>query len=105
MSLELKEAETCHLFEERQKFCSEEMDGLKQRCTTQLREVSQMNAKTHQALQLQVCYLQVSSNLTPQLCYLSLILHLFHSSSYDAVNALIYLRNKALGGVYLAENC
>uniref|UniRef100_A0A3B3U949 Leucine zipper tumor suppressor 1 n=1 Tax=Poecilia latipinna TaxID=48699 RepID=A0A3B3U949_9TELE len=31
---------------------------LTQRCTTQLREVSQMNAKTHQALQLQVCYLQ-----------------------------------------------
>ncbi|PWA19747.1 hypothetical protein CCH79_00006833 [Gambusia affinis] len=58
VSLELKEAETCHLFEERQKFCSEEMDGLKLRCTTQLREVSQMNAKTHQALQLQVCYLQ-----------------------------------------------
>ncbi|XP_014327794.1 leucine zipper putative tumor suppressor 1-like [Xiphophorus maculatus] len=58
VSLELKEAETCHLFEERQKFCAEEMDGLKQRCTTQLREVSQMNAKTHQALQLQVCYLQ-----------------------------------------------
>ncbi|KAM4745465.1 leucine zipper putative tumor suppressor 1 isoform 1-T4 [Anableps anableps] len=58
VSLEQKEAETCHLFEERQKFCAEEMDGLKQRCTTQLREVSQMNAKTHRALQLQVCYLQ-----------------------------------------------
>lgn len=79
------------------------MDGLKQRCTTQLCEVSQMNAKTHQALQLQVCYLQVSSNLTPQLCYLSIILRLIHNSSYDAVNdALIYLRTKALGGVYLA---
>ncbi|MED6277989.1 hypothetical protein CHARACLAT_019127 [Characodon lateralis] len=57
-SLEQKEEETCHLFEERQRFCAEEMDGLKQRCTTQLREVSQMNAKTHQALQLQVCHLQ-----------------------------------------------
>ncbi|XP_047236350.1 leucine zipper putative tumor suppressor 1 isoform X2 [Girardinichthys multiradiatus] len=57
-SLEQKEEETCHLFEERQRFCAEEMDGLKQRCTTQLREVTQMNAKTHQALQLQVCHLQ-----------------------------------------------
>lgn len=58
VSLEQKEVETCHLFEERRQFCAEEMDGLKQRCTTQLREVSQMNAKTHQALHLQVCYLQ-----------------------------------------------
>uniref|UniRef100_A0A147A9K8 Leucine zipper tumor suppressor 1 n=1 Tax=Fundulus heteroclitus TaxID=8078 RepID=A0A147A9K8_FUNHE len=61
VSLEQKETETCHLFEERQRFCAEEMDGLKQRCTTQLREVSQMNAKTHQALQLEVCYLQTEN--------------------------------------------
>uniref|UniRef100_A0A672JKV4 Leucine zipper, putative tumor suppressor 1 n=1 Tax=Salarias fasciatus TaxID=181472 RepID=A0A672JKV4_SALFA len=49
---------TCQLFEERQKYCTEEMEGLKQRCSTKLRQVSQMAAKTHQALQLQVSQLQ-----------------------------------------------
>ncbi|XP_015228820.1 PREDICTED: leucine zipper putative tumor suppressor 1-like [Cyprinodon variegatus] len=61
VSLEEKEAETCVLFEERQRFCAEEMDGLKERCKAQLREVSHVNAKTHQALQQQVCYLQIEN--------------------------------------------
>lgn len=58
VSFEEKEAETCQLFEERQRYCSEEMEGLKQRCSTKLRQVSQMASKTQQALQLQVSQLQ-----------------------------------------------
>ncbi|XP_053277461.1 leucine zipper putative tumor suppressor 1 [Pleuronectes platessa] len=57
-SFEEKEADTCQLFDERQRYCSEEMEGLKQRCSTKLRQVSQMAAKTQQALQLQVSQLQ-----------------------------------------------
>ncbi|KAG7489756.1 hypothetical protein JOB18_019747 [Solea senegalensis] len=58
VSFEEKEVDTCQLFEERQKYCSEEMEGLKQRCSTKLRQVSHMAAKTQQALQLQVSQLQ-----------------------------------------------
>uniref|UniRef100_A0A3B4ZV23 Leucine zipper tumor suppressor 1 n=1 Tax=Stegastes partitus TaxID=144197 RepID=A0A3B4ZV23_9TELE len=58
VSFEEKEADTCQLFDERQRYCAEEMEGLKQRCSTKLRQVSQMAAKTHQALQLQVTQLQ-----------------------------------------------
>uniref|UniRef100_A0A3Q0RC47 Leucine zipper tumor suppressor 1 n=1 Tax=Amphilophus citrinellus TaxID=61819 RepID=A0A3Q0RC47_AMPCI len=58
VSFEEKEADTCQLFEERQRYCAEEMEGLKQRCSTKLRQVSQMAAKTQQTLQLQVSQLQ-----------------------------------------------
>ncbi|XP_070820200.1 leucine zipper putative tumor suppressor 1 [Chaetodon trifascialis] len=58
VSFEEKEADTCQLFDERQRYCAEEMEGLKQRCSTKLRQVSQMAAKTQQALQLQVRQLQ-----------------------------------------------
>ncbi|XP_029367125.1 leucine zipper putative tumor suppressor 1 [Echeneis naucrates] len=58
VSFEEKEADTCQLFEDRQKYCAEEMEGLKQRCSTNLRRVSQMAAKAQQALQLQVIQLQ-----------------------------------------------
>ncbi|KAM7391829.1 hypothetical protein PAMP_022486 [Pampus punctatissimus] len=58
VSFEEKETDTCQLFEERQRYCAEEMEGLKQRCSTKLRQVSQMAAKTQQALQLQVSQLQ-----------------------------------------------
>ncbi|XP_041644135.1 leucine zipper putative tumor suppressor 1 [Cheilinus undulatus] len=58
VSFEEKEAETCQLFEERQKYCVEEMEGLKQRCSMKLRQVSQMAAKTQQTLHLQVSQLQ-----------------------------------------------
>ncbi|XP_020506607.1 leucine zipper putative tumor suppressor 1 [Labrus bergylta] len=54
-----KEADTCQLFEEKQKYCVEEMEVLKQRCSTKLRQVSQMAAKTQQTLQLQVNQLKV----------------------------------------------
>lgn len=39
-SLEEKESDTCQLFEEKQRYCAEEMEGLKQRCSTKLRQVS-----------------------------------------------------------------
>ncbi|XP_078107662.1 leucine zipper putative tumor suppressor 1 isoform X2 [Sander vitreus] len=58
-SFEDKETDTCQLFEERQRYCAEEMEGLKERCSTKLRQVSQMATKTQQALQLQVSQLQV----------------------------------------------
>lgn len=41
------------------------MEGLKQQCSAKLRQASQNLEKSHQALQLQVCQLQVSSHLTP----------------------------------------
>lgn len=56
--LEDKEAETCHLFEEKQRYCAEEMQGLKQRCSTKLRQASQRALRAQQLLQLQVIQLQ-----------------------------------------------
>lgn len=41
-SLEEKESDTCQLFEEKQRYCAEEMQGLKQRCSTKLRQVSRL---------------------------------------------------------------
>uniref|UniRef100_H3CWZ6 Leucine zipper tumor suppressor 1 n=1 Tax=Tetraodon nigroviridis TaxID=99883 RepID=H3CWZ6_TETNG len=58
VSFEEKEEETCQLFDERQRACTREMEGLKQRCSTKLQQVSQIAAKTQQALQLQVSQLQ-----------------------------------------------
>ncbi|XP_061116745.1 leucine zipper putative tumor suppressor 1 isoform X2 [Conger conger] len=58
VSFEEKEADTCQLFEEKQKYCAEEMQGLKQRCSTKLRQVSQRAVKAQQLLQLQVFQLQ-----------------------------------------------
>ncbi|KAM8759541.1 leucine zipper putative tumor suppressor 1 isoform 1-T4 [Acanthopagrus schlegelii] len=58
VSFEEKEEDTCQLFDERQRYCAEEMEGLKQRCSTKLRQVSQMAARTQQALHLQVKQLQ-----------------------------------------------
>ncbi|XP_051759565.1 leucine zipper putative tumor suppressor 2 homolog isoform X2 [Ctenopharyngodon idella] len=57
-SLEEKESDTCQLFEEKQRYCAEEMEGLKQRCSTKLRQVSQRALKAQQLLQLQVIQLQ-----------------------------------------------
>ncbi|KAJ8380129.1 hypothetical protein SKAU_G00009070 [Synaphobranchus kaupii] len=58
VSFEEKEADTCQLFEEKQKYCVEEMEGLKQRCSTKLRQVSQRALRGQQTLQLQVFQLQ-----------------------------------------------
>ncbi|XP_051965365.1 leucine zipper putative tumor suppressor 2 homolog [Xyrauchen texanus] len=57
-SLEEKESDTCQLFEEKQRYCAEEMEGLKQHCSTKLRQVSQRALKAQQLLQLQVIQLQ-----------------------------------------------
>lgn len=65
VSFEDKEAETCQLFDDRQRYCTEEMEGLKQRCSTKLRQASQMAAKAQQSLQLQVRQLQVSATPPP----------------------------------------
>ncbi|CAL8346905.1 unnamed protein product [Lota lota] len=58
VSFEEKEENTCQLFEERQRYCADDMEGLKQRCSTKLRQVSQRATRHHQALQLQVTQLQ-----------------------------------------------
>ncbi|KAG9354765.1 hypothetical protein JZ751_001478 [Albula glossodonta] len=58
VSFEEKEADTCQLFEEKQKYCAEEMEGLKQRCSTKLRQVSQRALRAQQVFQLQVFQLQ-----------------------------------------------
>lgn len=85
VSFEEKEADTCQLFEERQKYCAEEMEGLKQRCSTKLRQVSQMVSKAHQALQQQVSQLQVSQ--TPLLwLFIPMSLHLATTSVNVSIN-------------------
>ncbi|KAG2469004.1 LZTS1 protein, partial [Polypterus senegalus] len=58
VSFEEKEADTCQIFEEKQKYCAEEMEGLKQRCSTKLRQVSQRALRAQQVMQLQVFQLQ-----------------------------------------------
>ncbi|KAM9744531.1 leucine zipper putative tumor suppressor 1 isoform 1-T2 [Menidia menidia] len=58
VTFEKQEGETCQLFEERQRYCAEEMEGLKNQCSTKLQKVSQMAAKTNKTLQLQVNQLQ-----------------------------------------------
>uniref|UniRef100_A0A4W4HKX1 Uncharacterized protein n=1 Tax=Electrophorus electricus TaxID=8005 RepID=A0A4W4HKX1_ELEEL len=55
---EEKEWDTCQLFEENQRYCVDEMTGLKQRCSTKLRQVSQRALQTQQVLQQQVLHLQ-----------------------------------------------
>ncbi|XP_072537260.1 leucine zipper putative tumor suppressor 1 [Salminus brasiliensis] len=57
-SFEEKESDTCQLFEEKQRYCAEEMAGLKQRCSTKLRQVSQRALRAQQLLQGQVIQLQ-----------------------------------------------
>ncbi|XP_017541916.1 leucine zipper putative tumor suppressor 1 [Pygocentrus nattereri] len=58
LCFEEKESDTCQLFEEKQRYCAEEMAGLKQRCSTKLRQVSQRALRAQQLLQLQVIQLQ-----------------------------------------------
>ncbi|XP_077379099.1 leucine zipper putative tumor suppressor 1 isoform X2 [Festucalex cinctus] len=53
VSYEVKEATTCKLFEERQKYCAEEMHELNHRCSATLQQASQLAANSQQALQLQ----------------------------------------------------
>ncbi|TNN50242.1 Leucine zipper putative tumor suppressor 1 [Liparis tanakae] len=58
VGFEDKEADTCQRFEDRQRYCAEDMEALKQRCSTRLQQASLMAAETQEALQLQVSQLQ-----------------------------------------------
>jgi len=78
VSFEEKEVSTCQLFEDRQRYCVTEMEGLKQRCSTKLRQVSQRAARNHQALQLQVTQLQVQQRSH----HLTIILHSYIRTVY-----------------------
>uniref|UniRef100_A0A672TD53 Leucine zipper tumor suppressor 1 n=1 Tax=Sinocyclocheilus grahami TaxID=75366 RepID=A0A672TD53_SINGR len=55
-SLDEKESDTCHLFEEKQRYCAEEMEGLKQQPMSTLSYID--GQLTQHLLQLQVIQLQ-----------------------------------------------
>lgn len=57
-SFEEKEIITCQSYEEKQRRCREEMEGLKQKCNSKLKQTSQKNQRAQQLLQLQVFQLQ-----------------------------------------------
>ncbi|XP_034025911.1 leucine zipper putative tumor suppressor 1 [Thalassophryne amazonica] len=59
---EKKEAGTCQLFEEKQRYCTEEMKRLTQQYSTKLSQVSQMAARNQQALQFQISQLQAEKD-------------------------------------------
>ncbi|XP_054630234.1 leucine zipper putative tumor suppressor 1-like isoform X1 [Dunckerocampus dactyliophorus] len=61
VSYEAKEVAICQLFEDRQKYCSDEMEELNQQCSKTLQQASQMAAKSQQTLQLQVSQLQAEN--------------------------------------------
>uniref|UniRef100_H2ZY04 Leucine zipper tumor suppressor 1 n=1 Tax=Latimeria chalumnae TaxID=7897 RepID=H2ZY04_LATCH len=57
-SFEEKEAESCQFYNKKQRQCQEEMEGLKQRCSSKLKQASQKAQKAQQHLQMQVLELQ-----------------------------------------------
>ncbi|KAG8141402.1 hypothetical protein E2320_007028 [Naja naja] len=57
-SFEEKEITSCQSYEEKQRRCREEMEGLKQKCNSKLKQTSQKNQRAQQLLQLQVFQLQ-----------------------------------------------
>lgn len=57
-SFEEKEASSCQAYEEKQRRCKEEMEGLKQKCNSKLKQTSQKTQRTQQVLHLQVFQLQ-----------------------------------------------
>nr|XP_033806492.1 leucine zipper putative tumor suppressor 1 [Geotrypetes seraphini] len=57
-NMEAKEVATCQVYEEKQRRCIEEMDMLKQKCSTRLRQNSQKAQRNQHILQLQVFQLQ-----------------------------------------------
>nr|XP_056716568.1 leucine zipper putative tumor suppressor 1 [Euleptes europaea] len=57
-SFEEKEITSCQNFEETQRRCREEMEGLKQKCNNKLKQASQKSQRAQQLLQLQVFQLQ-----------------------------------------------
>ncbi|NXH11409.1 N4B3A protein, partial [Bucco capensis] len=58
LSFEEKEISSCQVYEEKQRRCKEELEGLKQKCSSKLKQSSQKSQRTQQLLQLQVFQLQ-----------------------------------------------
>ncbi|NWV07835.1 N4B3A protein, partial [Ptilonorhynchus violaceus] len=57
-SFEEKEISSCQAYEEKQRRCKEELEGLKQKCNSKLKQTSQKTQRTQQVLHLQVFQLQ-----------------------------------------------
>ncbi|XP_009704091.1 PREDICTED: leucine zipper putative tumor suppressor 1, partial [Cariama cristata] len=57
-SFEEKEVSSCQAYEEKQRRCKEELEGLKQKCNSKLKQTSQKTQRTQQVLHLQVFQLQ-----------------------------------------------
>ncbi|XP_009991515.1 PREDICTED: leucine zipper putative tumor suppressor 1 [Chaetura pelagica] len=57
-SFEEKEVTSCQAYEEKQRRCKEELEGLKQKCSSKLKQTSQKSQRTQQVLHLQVFQLQ-----------------------------------------------
>ncbi|NXQ26396.1 N4B3A protein, partial [Alaudala cheleensis] len=57
-SFEEKEISSCQAYEEKQRRCKEELEGLKQKCSSKLKQTSQKTQRTQQVLHLQVFQLQ-----------------------------------------------
>ncbi|NXY11947.1 N4B3A protein, partial [Pteruthius melanotis] len=57
-SFEEKEISSCQAYEEKQRRCKEELEGLKQKCSSKLKQSSQKTQRAQQVLHLQVFQLQ-----------------------------------------------
>ncbi|XP_056364773.1 leucine zipper putative tumor suppressor 1 [Oenanthe melanoleuca] len=57
-SFEEKEISSCQAYEEKQRRCKEELEGLKQKCNSKLKQTSQKTQRAQQVLHLQVFQLQ-----------------------------------------------
>ncbi|NXU78417.1 N4B3A protein, partial [Oreotrochilus melanogaster] len=57
-SFEEKEVSSCQAYEEKQRRCKEELEGLKQKCSSKLKQTSQKSQRMQQVLHLQVFQLQ-----------------------------------------------
>lgn len=57
-SFEEKEISSCQAYEEKQRRCKEELEGLKQKCSSKLKQTSQKTQRAQQALHLQLFQLQ-----------------------------------------------
>ncbi|NXR65456.1 N4B3A protein, partial [Rhadina sibilatrix] len=57
-SFEEKEISSCQAYEEKQRRCKEELEGLKQKCNSKMKQTSQKTQRTQQVLHLQVFQLQ-----------------------------------------------
>ncbi|NXC44660.1 N4B3A protein, partial [Penelope pileata] len=57
-SLDENEVAICQVYEEKQRRCEQELEGLRQRCAAQVRQAAQQAQRGQQVLQLQVLQLQ-----------------------------------------------